>query len=132
MGHGPRKSIQLAHPGRKDTSGSLIWDVDNTFLCSFIWSGKLVLGKDEVFPAVAQEGFCLWTGWKLCVLRSFKSVHKPTLVALPQNLPRGVLVSGTQRTFIWPTLTGLKSNLVFTAIYDEDNDNLLSFFPIAN
>ena len=82
MCHGPRKSIQLAHPGRKDTSGSLMWDVDNTFLHSFIWSGELVLGKDEAFPAVAQEGFCLWTHWKWCVLRSLTSVHRPTLVTL--------------------------------------------------
>lgn len=71
-----------------------MWDVDNTFLHSFIWSGELVLGKDEAFPAVAQEGFCLWTRWKWCVLRSLTSVHRPTLVTLFQNLPHGVLVLG--------------------------------------
>ena len=94
MCHGPRKSIQLAYPGRKDTSGCLIWGVDNTFLHSFLWSGELVLGKDEVFPAVAQEGFCLWTRWKLCVLCSFTSVHRLTLVTLFQNLPLEFVLEG--------------------------------------
>lgn len=72
---------------------------------------------------------------KVCVLRSFTSVHRPIVVTYSLPKPpmwcfRGPL--GTHRTCILPTLTELKSNLVFTAIYDEDDDNLPSFFPTAN
>lgn len=133
---GPRKSILLAHPGRKDASGSLIWNMENTSLNTDLF------GLANSYRARMR---CFWQlHRRVFVSRQVgESVCAPLIhisarpIVVTYSLPkppmwcfRGPL--GTHRTCILPTLTELKSNLVFTAIYDEDDDNLPSFFPTAN
>lgn len=132
MCHGPRKDTACTPWQGKDTSGSLMWDVDTHSYIVLFGLANLYWERMKRFQQLHRKAFVSGHVGKWCVLRSPTSVHRPTLVTSFQT-PHGVLVLGdTEDLGILYMLTGLKTNLMSTAIYDEDNDNLPGFFPTAN